>query len=174
MHSTASQIIKTLELTKHPEGGYYKETYRSLCKTVDNLQQSKSAVTAIYFLLCNEEYSAWHKIKNDEMWYYNTGDSPVDIYILMPNGTLQTLTIEDVSKNPRGKAQALVPGNHWFSAKLKNQQAFALMSCVVCPGFDYVDFELMSQKDLTALGKNYTQHKPLLETLAPRAIRASL
>jgi predicted cupin superfamily sugar epimerase len=137
--------IEKLQLVKHPEGGYYRETYR--CG-----QQfgARACSTAIYFLLPAGEFSALHRINSDELWHFYAGNE-LTIHILEPRATL---TIGS------GNFQAVVPAGCWFGATV--ERGYALVGCTVSPGFDFRDFELA---DRAALLRQYPQHRPLIERL---------
>jgi predicted cupin superfamily sugar epimerase len=135
---TATDIITKLHLSKHPEGGYYKETYRS----TDELETSigkRNVSTAIYFLLEGNDKSKFHRIKSDECWFFHQGNA-VEIFILSDEGLKTILLGNEIFSNEI--PQAVVPANSWFAARVKNESGFALVSCTVAPGFDFRDFEL--------------------------------
>lgn len=156
------EIIKSLDLQPHPEGGYYKETYRSegIINT-DSLDKNYSGErnysTSIYFLLTSEDFSAFHKINQDEIWYFHEGSS-IQLHTISEDGNHQQFTIgNDITKNE--SPQLIVPGNHWFAAKVNNVDSYALVSCSVSPGFDFSDFILPTRKELNDL---FPQHKKLI------------
>jgi predicted cupin superfamily sugar epimerase len=134
----AKHYIKTLNLTAHPEGGYYKETYRSPIH-IDTSNGKRSASTAIYFLLEEGNFSAFHKIKSDELWHFYEGDA-LEVIEVTSKGELK---ITELSKN---NFQYCVPAGHWFGSRVKNGGKFSLVGCTVSPGFDFADFE-MAQKE---------------------------
>ncbi|MEI6084245.1 MAG: cupin domain-containing protein [Verrucomicrobiota bacterium] len=137
--TTASYWIEKLRLVKHPEGGYYRETYRALL----------DVSTAIYFLLPAGEVSLLHRIKSDEVWHFYAG-SPLTIQVL------GEAAIELSAAMP----QAVVPGGRWFGATVAGE--FALAGCTVAPGFDFQDFEM---GDRTTLLRQFPQHRQLIERL---------
>jgi uncharacterized protein len=141
----ARNLIQKLQLQHHPEGGFYKETYRSdeILTTTGGLVRNVS--TAIYFLLENEDKSHFHRIKSDEAWFFHQGES-IEIVILH-DGKLQTI---DLGNNiEKGEVpQTIVPANVWFASKIKHGSGYALVSCTVAPGFDFADFELARRSDL--------------------------
>jgi len=137
-------IIDSLDLEPHPEGGYYKEMYRSKI-AVQDLKGSgnKSAHTSIYYLLSGKDFSAWHRIKSDETWYFHLGCDLL-IYFFDENKLLRTIQIGIASKN----LQATIPSHTWFAAKPISENDFCLVSCAVAPGFEFDDFEIARHKDL--------------------------
>lgn len=155
----AKQLIKQLHLQPHPEGGYYKETYR--CKeqmtTAENTNRNVS--TAIYYLLEEKNQSHFHRIKSDELWFFHQGET-VEI-ILIKNETLHTLLLgNDVAKGEM--PQAVIEAGCWFAARIKNRKGYSLMSCTVAPGFDFADFELAKREELSA---EYPTYREVIEEL---------
>jgi len=158
-------IIKKLELKPHPEGGYFRETYRSLgeinkesLNTDYNGKRNYS--TCIYFLLTSDTFSAFHKIKQDEIWHFYDG-SPIILHTISETGDYKKHTIgRDFS---RGEIpQLVVPGNHWFAATVINKNDYSLVGCTVSPGFDFSDFELPTRKELIV---KFPAHESLITDL---------
>ena len=155
---TVDYLVKTLNLLPHPEGGYYKETYRA------NLQLAKNALpegfsgdrniaTAIYFLIEKNNFSALHKIKSDETWHFYYGDA-LEVIEIDENGIL---TATAIGKNLEdGEVfQYTVKANNWFGSRVKAGGDFSLVGCTVAPGFDFNDFELGKKEDLLKLFPNH-------------------
>lgn len=135
-------LIEKLGLQKHPEGGYYTETYRSeaIIESIDrNLQ------TCIYFLLTDDQVSRFHRIKSDEIWYFHEGAN-LSIHTLDDNGH----NIHKLGLYSEGGflPQILIPKNTIFGATLDQKDTYVLVSCSVAPGFDFEDFELMEKSEL--------------------------
>ena len=147
---TAQDWIEALRLAKHPEGGYYRETYRSAATIGD-----RAVSTAIYFLLPAGEVSALHRIKSDELWHFYGGNS-LTIHSIAGRYS----TIELSADNP----QAVVPAGNWFGATVET--GYALVGCTVAPGFDFRDFEMAERSALLAM---YPQHRTLIERLTTPA-----
>lgn len=143
---TGNEIIEKLKLEAHPEGGFYKETYRAdlLIKT-DQLQ-TRNVSTAIYFLLKEDEKSLFHRIKSDELWFFHQGE-PLEI-VFIENNELRTLILGNDIANGE-VTQAMIPANIWFGSRVKNAIGYSLVSCTVAPGFDFLDFELANRETLT-------------------------
>ncbi len=142
----AEKIIEELGMLPHPEGGYYKETYRCNEKIATNDKRQRNVCTAIYFLLRNDEKSHLHRIKSDEIWFFHQGES-LEI-ILFENGQQHsTILGNDLEKGE--VPQVLIPANTWFGAQLKDKNDYALVSCTVSPGFDFEDFDLAKKDDFT-------------------------
>lgn len=153
---TKSQYyIDKLGLISHPEGGYYKETYRAEMEiSCHGFEGKRNVSTAIYFLLENENKSHFHKIKSDELWFHHDGNA-LEIYVLQENG-LQTIVLgKDISNGE--VLQAVIPANLWFASKVKNDFGFALVSCTVSPGFDFYDFVMASKSDLLEKFPNFEE-----------------
>jgi len=138
------EIISKLELLPHPEGGYYREMYRS-DETIDTPQGKRNVCTAIYYLLENKDKSNFHRIKSDECWFFHQGNA-LEIFVL-DNATLKTITLGNDIMNGE-LPQAIIPANCWFASKVKNESGFALVSCTVAPGFDFRDFEMADRQKL--------------------------
>lgn len=140
--------INDLQLIKHPEGGYYKEIKRSSIELDNDLPTNfigkRNLYTSIYFLLPSNEYSAWHRIKSEETWFYHDGGA-LNIFLLNDSGKINTITL---GKNIAiGELlQFTVPANTIFASRCKNSETFSLVSCTVYPGFDFVDFELFTEE----------------------------
>jgi predicted cupin superfamily sugar epimerase len=144
---TAKEYIEQLQLIAHPEGGYYKETYRSSTEIQTmGFAGKRNITTSIYFLLRDAEKSHLHRIKSDEQWYYHAGD--VLEIIMLHEGKL---TIELLGANiEHGESLHItVPAGAWFGSRVKEKEGFVLVSCVVAPGFDFEDFELASYKKIS-------------------------
>lgn len=164
LHPQAEYWIKQLALEKHPEGGYFKETYRSEEKHIHNgsedFPHNRSYATGIYFLLQKNEFSAFHKIRSDEMWHFYQGTTLL-IYVISPEGNLSTIQLgQDPEKGE--VLQAVVPANHWFASELKSKNGYALVGCTVAPGFDFQDFELANAR---TLAQKYARHSGLIRRL---------
>lgn len=142
---SAKEIIEKLKMAKHPEGGYYKETYRceETMMTVKNTKRSVS--TAIYFLLQKDDKSMFHRIQSDELWFFHQG-SAIEI-VLIENRILKTILLGNKLENGE-MPQATISANTWFAAKVKDEKSHALVSCTVAPGFDFADFELATRDNL--------------------------
>lgn len=140
---TVNSLVEDLQLLPHPEGGFYKEMYRSpTIINADGLVQ-KSAYTSIYYLLSGDDFSSWHRIKSDETWYFHSG-CDVAIYLFDQHKALQTIQLGLNSKC----LQATIAANTWFAAKPMQENAYCLVSCAVAPGFEFADFEIGKRDSL--------------------------
>lgn len=150
INKPADYFIKKLDLQKHPEGGYFKEVYRSEEKINSNalpqyFNGERNTSTSIYFLLKSDDFSSFHKIKSDEIWHYYQG-SPLTIFIII-NGKIEKLLLGNNPENGES-FQQIVPKNSWFAACVNKPSSFSLVGCTVAPGFDFNDFELATRKEL--------------------------
>jgi hypothetical protein len=154
MKASIDSIIEKLDLKPHPEGGYFKETYRSQGKInqdslTPNYNGSRNYSTCIYFLLTSDNFSALHRIKQDEIWHFYEG-SPIRLHLISETGNYsahvigRNLVKEEVP-------QFIVPGGSWFAAEVININTYSLVGCTVSPGFSFDDFELKSRKELVSL-----------------------
>ena len=152
--SSIEKIINKLNLKPHPEGGYFTETYRSVGEikkeSLDiSYDGNRNFSTCIYFLLTSNKFSAFHKIKQDEIWHFYDG-SPIKIYVISKEGRLSCQIIgRDFSKGE--VPQFIVSGGSWFAAEVLNENDYSLVGCTVSPGFDFNDFELKSREELISL-----------------------
>jgi uncharacterized protein len=142
--------INHLQLLPHPEGGFYKETYRSKEMVnshalPDRFEGDRNFSTAIYFMLRSQDRSVFHRIKSDELWHFYQG-STLLIYVLLED----ELKIHKLGSNPENgeSLQVMIPAHRWFGAQVEKQNSFALCGCTVAPGFDFGDFEMADRKDL--------------------------
>jgi len=142
------EIIAALGLVPHPERGFFTETYRA-ASLVEAHGAPRSASTAIYFLLADDHRSsALHRLKSDELFHLYEG-GPVRVPMLFPDGagTIATLG-RDLAAGER--PQLVLPAGTWFGAQLAPGATHALWGCTVAPGFDFADFELADDAQLTA------------------------
>ncbi len=157
----AQYWIKHLNLTSHPEGGYFKEVYRSDEGITRNslpyrFPDDRAFSTSIYFLLEKGDFSAFHRIKSDEVWHFYDGD-PVSIYVIDNNGKLTTHRL-GLSPENSILPQVTISANNWFASE--STGIFSLVGCTVSPGFDFNDFEM---GDRNALIKQYANHVEIIE-----------
>ena len=160
MSLTARQWITRLELQPHPEGGYFRQTYKSdLILPADSLPHGRprSASTAIYFLLEGTNFSAFHRLRSDEMWHFYSG-APLAVHVINPEGRYSKLVL---GPDPDASQclQAVVPAGSWFASHVEDWKSWALVGCTVAPGFEFEDFE-MAKRDL--LSNLYPQHREVI------------
>ncbi len=161
----AQYWIDKLELTPHVEGGFFKETHRS-AETIgksalpERFGGARSFYTAIYFLLRSDDFSAFHRIKQDELWHFYHGD-PLMVHIIGRQGNYSQIKMGSNLEN--GEVfQAMVPHGSWFGANLHAPSSFALVGCTVAPGFDFSDLEIAKRDVLVDL---YPEHRQIIDQL---------
>lgn len=158
-------LIDQLDLTHHPEGGYFRETHRSTSKIPQNslpnkFNRDRNYYTSIYFLLTSDDFSAFHKINQEETWYYHEGSS-IKIHQISPNGTYSFVILgNDVLK--KEQFQHTVPVGYWFAATVEQKDSYTLIGCAVAPGFDFDDFILAERNELIAL---FPEHEKIITKL---------
>jgi predicted cupin superfamily sugar epimerase len=181
-------MAASLGLEPHPEGGFYLETYRA-AQTLQTPRGERPASTAIIFLVTEGSVSKLHRLTSDELWVFQ-GGLPLEIVTIAPDGELQRRVLGDLEEVVRSRvpaseptadfpvglpegsldwlSQALVPAGSWQGARLAGgphlpaEYAWALVSCVVSPGFDFADFELGEREALLA---EYPGHAGLVREL---------
>jgi predicted cupin superfamily sugar epimerase len=158
--SRVENLVEKLGLQPHPEGGFYRETYRSGGKIRLNgeldIKGERNYSTAIYFLLVRDSFSAWHRIKQDEAWHFYEG-APVRVHSISPEGKYKYFDLGpdfDAGQEP----QYMVPGGYWFASETLGD--YSLVGCTVAPGFDFADFELAKLNELSEL---FPSHQPLIQ-----------
>ena len=161
MPITQQELINTYNLLPHPEGGYYCETYRSkgiIPNTAlpSSMSGERNYATAIYFLLTAGSFSAFHRIKQDEVWHYYTG-SNLFVHELKPSGAYIRHNV-----GPTGVFQTVIEAGSWFASEVVDDSGFSFVGCTVAPGFDFRDFELATA---TTLAAEYTEHRDLITRL---------
>jgi len=183
MRPTAAELAATLGLEPHPEGGFFRETYRA-AETVVTPRGERAASTAILFLVTAAALSHLHRIKSDELWVFQ-GGLPLELVTLLAGGELETRVLGDLEESARTLAgapdesdparateaapawspQALAPAGSWQGARLAggphlpDSRAWALVSCIVSPGFECEDFELGERDALLAA---YPEHAEIV------------
>lgn len=163
--SNIKAIIEKLQLQPHPEGGYFKEVYRS-SGFIDNNSLSsdflgeRNYATSIYFLLTSDNFSAFHRINQDEIWHFYKG-SPIKLHIISNDGKYSNVILGNNLEKGEN-LQYVVPAKYWFAAEVINTNAYALVGCTVSPGFDFKDFVLPERAYLTSL---FPQHKTIISKL---------
>ena len=149
--------MNKLNLIPHPEGGYFREIYRSSdLLSMPDFNGKRSISTAIYYLLTEGNFSAFHRIRSDECWHFYAGD-PLSIHIIHSDGSFKTKIIGN-QVNSNVAPFAVVPKNAWFASK--SNGAFSLVGCTVAPGFSFEDFEMAQRVNLIS---QYPQYLSVIE-----------
>lgn len=134
---TADQLIHALELAPHPEGGWYRETWRAEASPGE-----RAAASAVYYVLTPGQKSHWNRVDAEEIWLWHAGD-PIDVSIAASDAE-GLLTVRLGGRVTEGeRPQLIVPKGHWQAADLVEGEAgFAFISCIVAPAFEFSGFEL--------------------------------
>jgi len=158
---TTDEIISLLQLQPHPEGGFYRETYRSdLHLDLDHFEGQRHLATGIYYLVVAGHISAFHRIKQDEMWHFYKGGR-LELHLIRKSGSYQKVALgNELTKGER--PQYLVEAGDYFAARVYPGVSYALMGCTVRPGFDFRDFEMPSRKDLL---RQFPEHEAIITQL---------
>lgn len=154
-------LIDKLGLQPHPEGGYYRETYRSKEQvTLPGFEGDRNYSTAIYFMLTSENFSAFHRIKQDEVWHFY-GGSPLYVHVIDTKGNYVRHTVGN--KIDQGEVpQLVVKAGDWFGSSVVDANSWSLVGCTVAPGFDFRDFEMAKRDELV---KEYPAHREIIVRL---------
>lgn len=160
-----AQYITNLNLQPHPEGGYFKETYRaaesiSADALPTRFNGNRSFSTAIYYLLQQGDYSAFHRINSDECWHFYAGQTLL-IHMIHNNGKYQVVKL-GADINAGETFQFVVPAAAWFAAEPAENSRFALVGCTVAPGFDFADFQMADRQFLLSA---FPQHSNIITRL---------
>lgn len=152
--TSAEQWIRRLGLQKHPEGGYFKETYRAAESLATSslpgrYGSDRALSTSIYFLITAGEPSHFHRVASDELWHFHTG-SPLTLHVIDPAGHYRAEHL-GVNADAESAPQVAIPHGHWFGATVDQSDGFSLVGCTVAPGFDFADFELADRNILLNL-----------------------
>ena len=140
MHARAADLIETLGLQPHPEGGWFREVYRST-DVVSRDGAARDALTSIYYLLAAGQLSRWHVVTLDEVWHFHEGD-PLELLTCDPReGRVEVLKLGPVSSDG-ALPQHVVPRGVWQAARPAG--GYALVGCTVAPGFDFADFQFLA------------------------------
>jgi len=158
-------IVNKLELLPHPEGGFFKEVYRSN-EIINNKELperfsgDRNFGTSIYYLLDKKQFSTFHKLKSDETWHFYYG-SPLFLHVIDENGNHKKIILgNDLAKNQ--VFQFTVLRNCWFAAEVADKNSFSLIGATVAPGFDFNDFEIGKREELIL---KFPEYKELIERI---------
>ena len=155
MDSRAEELIRSLRLEPHPEGGFYREVFRSARRVrPEDARPPRDALTVIYFLLVDGGCSRWHRVESDEAWSWVEGDA---LELLRMDAGLAAFTREPLGAPAEGRAAAaVIPAGEWQAARTTG--AYTLVTCTVGPGFDFADFTMLS--DLPDLAAEVSRRHP--------------
>ena len=144
MHLRITELIEHFDLQSHPEGGYYSEEYRS---EIELPKLGRQLMTSIYFLLHSEHVSHFHRIKSDELWFFHEG-SAISVHTLDENGHTENLVGLNLIDGHH--PQFLVKADTIFGSCVNDAGSYSFVSCVVSPGFDFRDHEMLTSAELLA------------------------
>ncbi|HPS65593.1 MAG TPA: cupin domain-containing protein [Ignavibacteria bacterium] len=155
MNDKVEKLIHSLNLEPHPEGGYFRETYRSseTAYISAKYQGLRNLNTAIYYLLTKNDISKFHRLKCDELWHHYDGGI-LSIYIFNPEGTLEIIELGNDNN-----FQVIVKKGQWFAARVTDGD-YVLSGCTTAPGFDYSDFEIADSETLL---KQYPEYEKIIK-----------
>lgn len=168
MRNSAQDYIEKFEMIQHPEGGWFKETYRSegtisTEALSSNFNGDRNFATSIYFLLQEGDISAFHRIKSDELWHFHDGDGLIVHELKATGEYVKHLLGLDLKSGQQ--PQAMIEAGSWFGSEVIEGGNFSLVGCTVSPGFDFQDFELAKAESLTA---EYPSQKELVVRMSIR------
>jgi predicted cupin superfamily sugar epimerase len=160
-------LVSELNLVPHPEGGFYKEVYRSKgilpqVSLGNHFDGDRNFCTSIYFLLTGTNFSSFHRLKQDEIWHFY-GGSPLLVHVISPDGVYCENKVGMNFKH--GEVPQLVePAGSWFGSEVSSQNPadFSFVGCTVAPGFDFNDFEMPPRQELINL---FPQHSTIINRL---------
>ena len=150
--NNADSWIEKLHLQAHPEGGFFREMFRSE-ETLTGMNlpdryggEQRSICTGIYYLLRSRDVSHLHRLASDEHWFFHTGEN-LTIHTISKTGVYEALPL-GLDARKHALPHLTIPRGVWFGATVDEPDSFALVSCVVAPGFEFKDFELAGRQDL--------------------------
>lgn len=163
MQLEEQSIIDNLQLKPHPEGGFYRENYRSdIVAAGRNLPESfggkRALATSILFFLPAGEYSAFHKLKQDEVWYFHNGQQP-ELHFIYPDHRYEK-KIMGPGLHSEEHPQVVIPAGSYFAASCPH--SYALFGCLATPGFDFADLDMPPAVQLT---RNFPEHESIIRKL---------
>ena len=160
VHMNGDNIIQALGLEAHPEGGFYRETWRCQDRAAAPRLGDRCFGTSIYFLLRAGDVSRFHRLASDEIWHFHQGD-PITVAMLTQDDGLKLHLVGGMDGG-MARPQLVIPKNTWFGAVIEGPSAFGytLVGCTVSPGFDFRDFELARPEDIWSV----VSHRPMDQT----------
>lgn len=161
MKAAEEKIIKNLNLKAHPEGGFFRETYRaSISLAEKNLPEAfggrRNLSTSILFFLPEGSFSAFHRLRQDEVWYFHNGSEPV-LHCIFPDNTYQKIIMGPGTEKVE-HPQVTIPAGTLFAAHANNN--YALVGCLATPGFDFADLEMPTAAQLI---NEFPDHKRIIK-----------
>lgn len=166
MNAKAEYLVQKLRLENHPEGGYFREIYRSegtikLNGSESGFPSGRNFSTSIYYLLSGTDTSSFHRIRSDETWHFYTGSSAT-IHVIHPDSLYEALYLGPDLESGQFY-QHTVPARSWFGVTVDNPNSYILAGCTVSPGFDFEDFEM---GDPYMLKQAFPEHREIIDQLS--------
>lgn len=155
---TAQNWITRLNLLPHPEGGFYREVYRSAFPVTPLNGNETGSCTSIHYLLQDDDFSGFHRLAYPELWYFHDG-AALDVHSIDAGGNYSVMRL---GKNIGEHLSLVVEPGTWFAADVPEKKGFTLVSCAVAPAFNFKVFE-MAKKDELIL--QWPRHREVLERL---------
>ncbi len=151
---TSTDWIQALGLIPHPEGGFYREFYRSkhvLGKKSLNadLKGKRELGSTIHYMLTSDSCSAFHRLCSDEIWHFHDG-SPFLLHLINPDGIYSVVRL-GLDANVGQVPCFVIPAGYYFGAEVAEENSFALASCTVIPAFSFDDFEMPTSDELISI-----------------------
>ncbi|HAY33239.1 MAG TPA: cupin domain-containing protein [Ignavibacteria bacterium] len=165
MKKTPEHWKQKLEMKPHPEGGFFKEVYRSdLSIKKEHLpgefRGDRNISTSIYYLLSENDRSRFHRILSDELWHFYDGGTLL-IFEIDSYGLLKVNRL-GLNADEGDLPQVVITAGNWFGAVLLNKDSYCLAGCTVSPGFHFEDFQLADREELL---KTYPEHSDIINLL---------
>ena len=160
----AKYWIEKLRLEPHPESGYFRQTYKSelmiASGALPGFGGARAASTAIYFLLEGKNFSAFHRLRSDEMWHFYAG-SPLVVHVIDSAADYSAILLGN-DPDAGQVSQAVVKAGYWFASEVQDRKSWGLVGCTVAPGFEFEDFELGKREELA---RRFPRQRELIERL---------
>ncbi|HET9774073.1 MAG TPA: cupin domain-containing protein [Nitrososphaeraceae archaeon] len=150
----SSDWINELGLSKHPEGGYFREIYRS-----PRNRNNRALVTSIYYLLDGNDFSSFHKIDADEIWHFYYG-STLTLFSINERNSRLTRKVLGNNYKKKENFEIVIESHNWLAAQVNNKLSYSLVGCTVIPGFEFDYYELGEKDKLFSL---FPEHKKIIE-----------
>lgn len=165
MPDTVQDWIDHLDLDSHPEGGYYRETYRTsesipAGALPERFNGPRDVAALIYFLLPADSFSALHRIRQDEVWHFYAG-APIILHQIDADGTYRRQTLGRAVTGGQ-HLHTVIPAGTWFGATVDADTGYGLAGCTTAPAFEFEDFELADRGELS---ETFPQHRDVIERL---------
>lgn len=161
MTRRADALIAELRLESHPEGGHFRELFRSTCRVQPaDRRGQRDALTTIFFLLREGEFSRLHRVLSDEIWHFYEGE-PLELIVVRADfSACERVTLGPLERG--GEPVAVVPAGDWQAAVPRG--AYSLVGCSVGPGFDFADFSMLTDfpAEMEKLRQRYSDVADLL------------